>query len=687
VKQQLDYLIFCGIALGVYFAVHGWIWRGRDGGRIPLLSTVLILVLLGTGWWWVETTGKSEMARIRALIEGPAPAYAREIERLGHEGVTWETREDDQNYRAIIEAQKLWLEVNPSISDIYTIRRGSDGRNVVVVDSETDYDRNGKFEGKREARTRIGEVFEQTEPALEAALNGFPGVTREVQSDRYGARITAFAPLHKADGTLDGVLGITYDASAWLSAVRVGRLKAMGVIALLTLFVLSVNGATSHQLSVREFEASHREQERLRALQLRFETLVNSIDGIVWESDARKLMFTFVSKQSGCILGYMPEQWMQEADFWRSKLHPDDLWAYDCSKKMTGRKEPYYLDYRMTASDGRTVWIRESAAPLLDEKGEATLVRGVFLDITEQKTAAEELDVLNKQLVESSRRAGMAEVATGVLHNVGNVLNSVSVSSTLIKERIQSSKIADLLQVTDLLRENDAHLPEFLGNDPRGKVVPTLIQRLVAALREEHDAIAREAALVLKNVGHIGDIVAMQQSYATVSGVSEKLPVEALVEDAIQINVASLTRHDIRIERDFADVPEVFADRHKVLQILVNLVRNAKQSLDPLNLDEKRLKLKVRATAANTVTISVIDNGAGIPPENLSRIFSHGFTTKKSGHGFGLHSSAIAAKEMGGSLRVQSEGVGLGASFTLELPIGKLSKSTTATPVAESRTK
>jgi PAS domain S-box-containing protein len=680
VNHQSDYIIFCSVALAIYFAVHLWVWRRRDGGKMPLVSMVFVCFLLTGGWFWVESARLGEMEGLRTMVEGYAPTYAQEIERMGHSEITPETSADDPKYLAMIEAEKRWLAVNPRINDIYTMRRLPDGKVVIVVDSETDYDRNGRFEGPRENRTEIGEQYEQTEPALEAALDGKPGFTTEMITDRWGTWVSAFVPLHAPDGSIDGILGIDYDANTWKAAIDAERLKVMSILALVILCVMSANGASAHVLGEREFEENRREQERLRLSKLKFETLVNSIDGIVWECDAHTFHFSFVSQQSVRILGYTPEQWTCEPDFWRSKLHPEDAWAYEHARTMVSRKEPYQFDYRMIAADDRTVWIRESAATLVDKNGDPMLVRGVFRDITEQKRAAEELNILNRQLVESSRRAGMAEVATGVLHNVGNVLNSVNVSSTLINDRIRSSKIADLLRVAALLRQHATHLPEFLGNDPSGRLVPELIHRLIEALQEEHRAVSQESDLVLKNVGHIRDIVSMQQNFATVSGVSENLTVETLVEDAIGINAASLARHDIIIERDYADVPEVFVDRHKVLQILVNLIRNAEQALDEAAPQEKHLKLKVRATGSNTVTVAVVDNGVGIPQENLSRIFSHGFTTKKSGHGFGLHSGALAAKEMRGSLQVHSDGVGMGAIFTLELPLSK--PGTVAVPPA-----
>jgi len=161
----------------------------------------------------------------------------------------------------------------------------------------------------------------------------------------------------------------------------------------------------------------------------------------------------------------------------------------------------------------------------------------------------------------------------------------------------------------------------------------------------------------------------MQQGYARVSQALEPLAAAELLEDALRMNRASLDRHRVRVERDFQDVPPVIVDKHKVLQILINLIRNAKYALDEGGSPEKCLKLRIYMNGSARVKIIVSDNGVGISHENLNRIFQHGFTTRRDGHGFGLHSGAIAAKELGGELMVQSDGPGQGATFTLELPV------------------
>jgi signal transduction histidine kinase len=194
------------------------------------------------------------------------------------------------------------------------------------------------------------------------------------------------------------------------------------------------------------------------------------------------------------------------------------------------------------------------------------------------------------------------------------------------------------------------------------------LQELAAELIAERDVASAELAVLRGNVEHIKEIVAMQQSYARRSGVTDMVDVRTLVEDSLRMNEGAFSRHGVTLVRDFQEVPLITVDKHKVLQILVNVIRNAKYACDESRSAEKRVTVRVRA-ANGTMLIAVIDTGVGIPPENLERIFSHGFTTRKDGHGFGLHSCALAAKDLGGSLQGESAGPGQGATFTLTLPL------------------
>lgn len=410
--------------------------------------------------------------------------------------------------------------------------------------------------------------------------------------------------------------------------------------------------------------ALSRSQEKMQAL-------INSIDGIVWERNPDNFQFTFISRQSETILGYAPQAWLDDPEFWTRKLDPHDApKAVETGWNLAAQGKSYAHEYRMLAADGRTVWIRESGMVMM-ENGRPVALRGILLDITRQKKDAEQLDKLNRQLLDTSRQAGMADVATGVLHNVGNVLNSVSVAATVVGERLQRSKIVNLQRATALLLEQNGRLTDYLTNDPKGKLLPQYFDAVAGQLAEERDELLARIQSVAQNVEHIKEIVAMQQSYAKVSGACENLSAAELVEDALRINIAAFDRHNIRVVREFApDLPSICVDRHKVLQILINLLRNAKHAMEGLDDDDrKRMIISIGLISSDQIAVVVRDYGIGIPANNLTKIFNHGFTTKKDGHGFGLHSGANAAKEMGGSLAAHSDGPDKGAEFTLKLPV------------------
>ncbi|MFA6960989.1 MAG: PAS domain-containing sensor histidine kinase [Opitutaceae bacterium] len=329
---------------------------------------------------------------------------------------------------------------------------------------------------------------------------------------------------------------------------------------------------------------------------------------------------------------------------------------------------------RLRYADGRIAWSLITKMPWRDKDGCIIGTFGISTDLTAIKAAEAELEAAHKQVVATSHQAGMAEVATGVLHNVGNVLNSVNVSATLVSDQVRRSKIPNVGKLADLLHQHRAGLGDYLTDDPKGKIIPAYLMTLKEDLAKEQSLILAELDSLHKNIGHIKDIVAMQQSYAKTSGVVETISVPDLIEDAIRMNAGSLARHDVDVAREYHVRPVVTLEKNKVLQILVNLVRNAKYACDESGRPDKLLTIRITSDA-RYVTITVSDNGVGIPPENLTRIFAHGFTTRKQGHGFGLHSGALAAKELGGSLSAHSDGLNHGATFTLKLPYKQESAS------------
>ncbi len=308
-----------------------------------------------------------------------------------------------------------------------------------------------------------------------------------------------------------------------------------------------------------------------------------------------------------------------------------------------------------------------NARPLAGPDGRTLGAVAVFQDITERKAAELELERVHKQLMAASRQAGMAEVATNVLHNVGNILNSINISASLVSDRVKQSKAGGLTRVATLLKAQGANVGAFIAADERGKQIPDYLASLGEQLVGDQKATLQEITSLRDNLEHIKETVTMQQSYAKLCGVTEVVNVNDLVEDSLRLNAGAFVRHGVTLQREYSGLLPITVDKHKVLQILVNLVRNAKYACDESGRQDKLLTLRVEATDLGA-RISIIDNGVGIAPENMGRLFHHGFTTRQSGHGFGLHSGAVAAQELGGTLRAESAGLGHGAAFILELP-------------------
>ncbi len=288
-------------------------------------------------------------------------------------------------------------------------------------------------------------------------------------------------------------------------------------------------------------------------------------------------------------------------------------------------------------------------------------------EVTERIRAETELEETHHQLMATARRAGMAEIATGVLHNVGNVLNGINVSATLMVERLRQSKIDQLGRAVNLLEEHDDDLGQFLSSDSKGQQVPQFLRIVTDHLLEEQREITEEANTLATKVDHVKAIIATQQTYAGATGVIQTFDIADVLEESIKLQAASFERHRITIRREFTKLPPILADKERLLQIFVNLVKNAKEAMQDAH-TENTLTFRTLLVDEN-VRAEISDTGVGIAEENITRVFSHGFTTKASGHGFGLHSCANAAQAMGGSLSVISDGPGMGSTFVLVLPL------------------
>ena len=288
---------------------------------------------------------------------------------------------------------------------------------------------------------------------------------------------------------------------------------------------------------------------------------------------------------------------------------------------------------------------------------------------TQLKAALRQLEQAQEQLVATARTAGRAEVATNVLHNVGNVLNSVNVSIANLSSLLSRSRVEKLARIAKALKHRQDDLQTYLEDDEKGRHVPEYLEQLAAVLRGELAAVTQEVRYMETNVEHIKKIIATQQTHAKNVGILQSFDLVELLDSAIAITLGDPILANLAITRDFPETLQIETDKHKLLEILINLLKNAQQSIDGFASEHRHIHLAIRRSPdRRQAEVSIADSGGGIAPDSQPKLFTHGFTTRPDGHGFGLHSCANAIKSLGGSIRLESPGLGQGATATLTLP-------------------
>jgi PAS domain S-box-containing protein len=449
---------------------------------------------------------------------------------------------------------------------------------------------------------------------------------------------------------------------SWWTPVRISIV--LGTLMGICLLVLAWAVTLRHQVQ-RQTDQMRARLENEMLLEKRFQDLVENASDMICTLDKQGCFLT-LNAAGERILGYPRDHFIGRklSDWVTADSQADLRLALGDSVQANGGTV-HELD--VAAKDGSRRILEVSTRPLADERQTGGL-QMIARDVTERQKTADELEALQRQLVEQSRKAGMAEVATGVLHNIGNVLNSVNVSCTVAMDSLRQSNIGNLTKISAMMEEHKHNLGEFLTTDPKGSKILEYLSSLAKVLTEEQHSTLKELHALREQIDHIKSIVVMQQSYGKSSGFMETVRITQLFEDALKLAVNPLARHHIQVVRQFEELPPASQNKHKVLQILLNLLRNAKQALDAGGGENKKLILQIKRVPPDRLCLQVIDNGIGIDSGQLARIFDHGFTTRADGHGFGLHTCALYAKELGGSLTASSNGRGQGATFTLELP-------------------
>lgn len=298
------------------------------------------------------------------------------------------------------------------------------------------------------------------------------------------------------------------------------------------------------------------------------------------------------------------------------------------------------------------------SVPVRGKVGTCLLVR----DVSERKQV-EELRLRQAE----AHYAGMAEVANGILHNLGNMCGSILFLSEELAKLLGGSEVVRLAKATELLRSHSRNLTEYLTTDEKGQLLPELYLRLGDALQREHQRVVNISGELTAKVQLMKDAIATQQTYAKGTRFMELLDLEVIVEDALHIEQMALERHGCRIVKNLESVGSVRVQRSKLVHVLLNLIKNAIESMDHVD-KERLLSVDLGRLPTGQPFVSIADTGSGIAKEHLARLFTHGFSTKQTGHGFGLHFCALAMEEMGGGIRAESLGPGAGAKFVLTFP-------------------
>ncbi|MCC5792620.1 MAG: PAS domain-containing protein [Legionellaceae bacterium] len=350
-------------------------------------------------------------------------------------------------------------------------------------------------------------------------------------------------------------------------------------------------------------------------------------------------------------------------------IHPDDVQNFVDRFHKAFAGETVEIEFQFkNVKDKKYHWHYLKCHPDISKKNsQVCSVSGILIDITERKLYEQKTQKIQDKLLVVSRQAGMAEVATTILHNIGNVLNSANVSLNILKASPVPAYVARLFKTACMIEENRAHLAVFLSDDPKGKLIPDYLVELARVLKNEAEKNVTETQNMDEHLDHIKEIVAMQQIISGSPGILEKIFIPELIDTALKMSV-NPEKYHVAVHKEYDDTPFITTNKSKLLQILVNVLQNAQDAVvKNVHEESKTIRIRVKNTQAD-IRISIIDNGVGIAAEHLARVFAFGFTTKEYGHGFGLHSSALSAKDLGGSLTVASSGMHCGATFTLRIP-------------------
>ncbi len=603
---RLDLIFFFLVSLLLMGAAH-WI-RIRRGSRqgMPFWVWSIWALFMAASLFLAEKSGIDEEKQILGMIEGMAPTYAEEMKRLGHEKISVDTPADDPTYLSLIAAEKSWLKSNQMVSDIYTFGKDKDGRVVLLVDSETDYNRNGKYDEDREGRTEIGELFPQQDAVVLKALNGEKSLDLTPYSDRWGTWVSVYYPMTDSQGRPHGALGVDYAAEEWISAVLMNRITVLAFAFMGVLILIGYGLADSI----------------FRSKDIYFKALIENALDVVTVLDTRGRVM-FESPSIHTVLGYLPSEMVGKIAF--DFIHPDDLpdVIEVFGKVVKSAGETHRVKFRFRHQDGSWRFMESVATNLSHNPN----VKGVIVnsrDITESKRAQEELEASRVISIQQSKMASLGEMASGIAHEINTPLGVITGRAEQMKKILSEMKAdASLTQCAEVIRDMSMR-----------------IAKIVRSLR----SFSRDAS---------------KDPFV-------RTPLQTVIDDAVSISMEKFKNHGI--ELNIEKIPDTAFDCRaaEISQVLINLLSNA---FDAVESAPKEKKVLIAASAdTDFITIRISDTGPGVEAELKEKIFDPFFTTKQIGKGTGLGLSICRSivEAHGGEIFYTSSGSG--ACFTLRLP-------------------
>jgi signal transduction histidine kinase/DNA-binding LacI/PurR family transcriptional regulator len=277
----------------------------------------------------------------------------------------------------------------------------------------------------------------------------------------------------------------------------------------------------------------------------------------------------------------------------------------------------------------------------------------------------EKLESSYQKLAEQAHREGMADISSEILHNTGNILNSVNASVHLMKDVIDNSAINDLIKANRMLEENLDDIEDFINHNPKGKKLFHFYIGLGSSFTELQNQLLHYINRLDNKVQSINEIIAAQQNYAGVIEIMEELDITSVVNDAIKLFSESLDNYRIQVVKEYRDVPKVMAQRMKLFPILINIISNAEEAMFDNPEKERKLIFTIHGDSQGKY-IRVTDNGCGIPADSLDKIFKNGSVIQNDHYGFGLYRCAKYMSEMGGKIWAESPGPGKGTTIVIQ---------------------